>query len=63
MLSTSSWPATINDLSWPEDGIKYSYEKRYLKPERLSLWLEKVFGKDVGKYVVSEYHRKLVSDR
>lgn len=52
LVLTTSWPSTISDLSWPEGGIKYSYENRYIKPERLKLWLKTAFGEDVGKYVV-----------
>lgn len=51
---TTSWPSTISDLSWPEGGIKYSYEYRYIKTERLKLWLKAAFGEDVGKYVVRD---------
>jgi hypothetical protein len=47
------WPNNIKSLSWPRDGITYSYEQRgYIKPEKLARWLEKAFGQGTAKYVV-----------
>jgi hypothetical protein len=47
------WPNNIKNLSWPRDGITYSYEQRgYIKPEKLARWLEKAFGQGTAKYVV-----------
>ena len=47
------WPNSIKELSWPRDGIMYSYEHRgYIIPEKLECWLNKAFGVGKGKYVV-----------
>ena len=47
------WPNNIKSLSWPRDGITYSYEQRgYIKPEKVARWLEKAFGQGTAKYVV-----------
>ena len=47
------WPNNIKCLSWPRDGITYSYEQRgYIKPEKVARWLEKAFGQGTAKYVV-----------
>jgi hypothetical protein len=47
------WPNNIKTLSWPREGITYSYEQRgYIKPEKLARWLEKAFGQGTAKYVV-----------
>jgi hypothetical protein len=56
------WPNNIKSLSWPQDGITYSYEQRgYIKPEKVACWLEKAFGQGTAKYVVrrlfTSFHR------
>jgi hypothetical protein len=53
LSSTNSWPSIVRKQTWPERGIKYSYEDRYIKTEKLSLWLSRVFGRGKGKYIVS----------
>ena len=52
LANTNSWPASIEDQTWPEGGTKYSYENRYIKVEKLKLWLDKAFGPGVAKYAV-----------
>ena len=47
------WPHTIQSLSWPNEGLTYSYENRYFVPEKVELWLKKAFGKGKAKYAVS----------
>ena len=47
------WPTSIKELSWPRDGIMYSYEHRgYIIPEKLEHWLNQAFGFGKAKYVV-----------
>jgi hypothetical protein len=53
LSSTNSWPSIVRKQTWPEAGIKYSYEDRYIKTEKLALWLSRAFGRGKGKYVVS----------
>jgi hypothetical protein len=43
----------VRKQTWPEAGIKYSYEDRYIKTEKLALWLSRAFGRGKGKYIVS----------
>jgi len=41
----------VRKQTWPDTGIKYSYQDRYIKTEKLALWLERAFGKGKGKYI------------
>jgi hypothetical protein len=48
-----AWPTSIKSLSWPRDGIMYSYEHRgYIIPAKLEHWLNQAFGVGKAKYVV-----------
>jgi hypothetical protein len=54
------WPNTIRGMSWPKDGMTYSYEHRgYIRPEKLEHWLTTAFGVNRAKYVVrrATFHR------
>jgi hypothetical protein len=53
LISTNSWPSIVRQQTWPEQGIQYHYEDRYIKTEKLNLWLSRAFGSGKGKYVVS----------
>lgn len=47
------WPDSISSLSWPRDGIMYSYEHRgYIIPDKLECWLNRAFGVGKAKFVV-----------
>jgi hypothetical protein len=55
LVPVDSWPVSIDKQTWPEGGTKYSYENRYIKAEKLQLWLEKAFGLGAAKYAVSVF--------
>lgn len=47
------WPDSISSLSWPRDGIMYSYEHRgYIIPDKLECWLNRAFGVGKAKFVL-----------
>lgn len=49
----STWPRTVRDIKWPEEGVSYTYEHRgYIRPEKLEYWLTQLFGPGKAKYMV-----------
>jgi hypothetical protein len=57
MMDVHTWPSNILGLSWPKEGITYSYEHRgYIRPEKLEYWLMTAFGPTKAKYAVSNVH-------
>jgi nucleoside recognition membrane protein YjiH len=53
LASTNSWPSIVRRQVWPEAGIRYSYDDRYIKTEKLQRWLNHAFGSGNAKYIVS----------
>ncbi|KAK5467374.1 hypothetical protein LTS15_000346 [Exophiala xenobiotica] len=52
-MDMNVWPNTIRGMSWPKDGMTYSYEHRgYIRPEKLEHWLTTAFGVNKAKYVI-----------
>ncbi len=47
------WPSTIQSLTWPKEGVTYSYEYRYFMREKVALWVSKAFGEGTAQYAVS----------
>jgi hypothetical protein len=50
-------------MDWPKEGITYSYEHRgYIRPEKVELWLQKAFGVDKARFVVSGVYPRHIQE-